>query len=187
MKSFYVSINLLLAPPRTHNRSLIIGPPPPGASTLKLNVDGSFLSSNNIGGIGGVLRDEMGEFIAGFSYKRNFVSSPQHIELLAIKEGILFLQVLEISNITLDRNCLLAVQAIQSKEEDCSFLGSLVEDIKDLLKASPTISVHHASRTTNFVVHRLASFSYESNVQQEWFSIAPDFILDAFMYDFGHI
>lgn len=40
-------------------------PPPNGC--LLLNVDGSFLSSNNFGGVGGVLRSCTGDFIAGFS------------------------------------------------------------------------------------------------------------------------
>lgn len=76
---------------------------------------------------------------------------------------------------------MLAVQAIYSKEEDLSPLGSLIEDIKYMLKVSPDISIQHASRTTNFIAQRLASFSYESNVQQEWFFIALNFILDAFL------
>ena len=67
-------------------------------TSLKLNVDGSFLSSNDFGGVGGALQNCLGEFIVGFSFRKNHVSSPQHIELLAIHEGIQFLQAMEVSN-----------------------------------------------------------------------------------------
>ena len=82
----------------------------------------------------GALRNCLGEFIAGFSYRKNHVSSPQHIELLAIHEGIQFLQAMEVSNVVLHSDCLLAVQAINSEDEDLSPLGSLIEDIKTCSK-----------------------------------------------------
>lgn len=99
-------------------------PPPNGC--LLLNVDGSFLRSNNFGGVGGVLRSCTGDFIAGFSYRKNFVSSAQHIELLAIQAGLQFLQAMDISCATIHSDCLLAVQAINREVEDLSSLGSLI-------------------------------------------------------------
>lgn len=156
---------------------------PPPLDVLKLNVDGSFLSSSNFGGVGGVLRGHKGEFIAGFSHRKLAVFSPLHIELLAIKEGIQLLQTMDISQAMIHSDCLIAVQALNSAEEDLSPLGNLIEDIKVLFKELPNISISHASRTTNFVAHRLASFGFDSGSHSEWFSHAPDFILDALLYD----
>lgn len=94
---------------------------------------------------------------------------------------------MDISCATIHSDCLLAVQAINREAEDLSSLGSLIDDIKDLLIAAPDISILHASRTTNFVAHRLANFSYESIGHSEWFSHAPEFILDALLYDCNRI
>lgn len=156
---------------------------PPPDSYLILNVDVSCLSSNNFVGVGGVLCNSTGAFIAGFSHRKSYVSSPLHIELLAIYNALLFVKAMELSNVIIHSDCLLAVQAINSDEENLSSLGSLIDDIKALLHESPLVSVHHASRGTNFVAHRLTGFSYESNIQLEWFTIAPDLIINALLYN----
>lgn len=92
-----------------------------------------------------------------------------HNILITIQEGIRFLQAMEISNLILHSDCLLAIQAINSDADDFSPLDSLIEDIKDLFKAFPRISIHHAFRLTNFVAHWRAQFSYESNVHLKQF------------------
>jgi hypothetical protein len=38
------------------------------------------------------MHNDKGKFIAGFAYKKDFVASPQQVELMAIKDGIEFLQ-----------------------------------------------------------------------------------------------
>ncbi|XP_062014796.1 uncharacterized protein LOC133731439 [Rosa rugosa] len=70
---------------------------PPVDGFLKLNVDGSFLPSIPYGGTGGVIRDSHGQFIAGFSCRMEFVSSPLHIELLSLKNGLELLQAMQIT------------------------------------------------------------------------------------------
>lgn len=71
---------------------------PPLKGSVKLNIDGSFVSSSSFSSVGGVIRDHKGGFIAGFTYMKHSISSPLHIELLAIKEGLLFLQALDINH-----------------------------------------------------------------------------------------
>lgn len=169
--------------PAPQNKSWV----PPTGNCVLLNVDGSYLPNSNIGGMGGVLRNGKGKFLAGFSSRLNFVVSAFHVELLAIQAGLKFLQTMKISCGVVHSDCLLAVQAIQGNGEDLSPLGNLIENIKDLLHTLPGILVGYAARTTNLVAHRLANFSYESNVHLEWFSNAPDFLLDALIYDFHRI
>ncbi|XP_004298055.1 PREDICTED: uncharacterized protein LOC101313796 [Fragaria vesca subsp. vesca] len=54
---------------------------PPFGTALKLNVDGGFLPTTNQGGLGGVVRDSQGHFIAGFAHSRmEHVSSSLHAE-----------------------------------------------------------------------------------------------------------
>lgn len=75
------------------------------------------------------------------------------------------------------------MQAISSPTEDLSLLGNLIEDIKQLLSTYSLISLHHAYRTSNCVAHSLASHGFDFDTHSEWFSHAPDFILDAIRYD----
>lgn len=156
-------------------------PPPEGS--LKMNVDGAFLPTFQFGGVGGVLCDHQGSFIAAFSYRKESVSSPLHCELLAIHDGLLFLQAMDVSNVIINSDCQLAVQALSNSNEDLSVLGNLVEDIKVLLSSLPSISFSHAYRTSNTVAHRLAGLGFDLDTHLEWFVHAPDSILDALSYD----
>lgn len=65
-------------------------------------------------------------------------------------------------------------------------MGSIVDDILVLLDSDISISVSHASRSSNLVAHRLASFAFEYDIYFEWFTHATDFILDALTYDCIH-
>lgn len=98
----------------------------PPTDCVLINVDGSYISTFNIGGVGGVIRDSSGAFLAGFSYRKSFVTSAQHIELQAIHAGLQFLQAMNISSAFLHSDCLLAVQAIHGTFVDLiSCLGAL--------------------------------------------------------------
>ncbi|PRQ32260.1 putative ribonuclease H-like domain-containing protein [Rosa chinensis] len=138
-------------------------------------------------GIGGVLRNEKGEFIGGFAYKVPNVSSAYHTELLAIKFGLEIIQALGRTNVALMSDCLEAVKDVTADHQDFSPLGTIVEEIKDLLGELHSIGVHHTYRTANHVAHRLASFGFDSDIHMEWFFQAPESVLDALQYDCNRI
>ncbi|PRQ31754.1 putative ribonuclease H-like domain-containing protein [Rosa chinensis] len=160
---------------------------PPADGFLKLNADGSFLPSIPYGGTGGVIRDSHGQFIAGFSCRMEFVSSPLHIELLALKNGLELLQAMQITRAVVESDCLLAVQAINLTVGELSSLSALITDLQSLLAATTEVELYFVPRQANVVAHRLASCSYESNINVDWFVNAPKFISDALMYDFHRI
>jgi hypothetical protein len=85
---------------------------------------------------------------------KHSVYSPLHIELLAIKEGLIFLQALDINHVVVNSDCKIEVQVLISIDEDLSPLGNLIKDIKLMLSASPSISLFHAYRNSNYVAHR---------------------------------
>lgn len=115
---------------------------PPYEDTIKLNVDGSFIISAKF-------RDHVGSFIVGFSYRKVGVASPLHIELLAIRDGLLFLQAMGIFHAVINSDCMSAVQTSISSTEDLSSLGNLIEDIRpspigcQKLKNNPIIAFFH--------------------------------------------
>ncbi|XP_024195781.1 uncharacterized protein LOC112198926 [Rosa chinensis] len=86
---------------------------PPSSHQLKISVDGAFLPSNDIGGIGGVIRRSDGSFLATFLKCVQHVSSPKQVELLAIREGIEFLQQRGLQDACLESDCQVAIQEIE--------------------------------------------------------------------------
>ncbi|KAM5555594.1 hypothetical protein ABKV19_023491, partial [Rosa sericea] len=113
----------------------------PEGDMLKLNVDGAFLPSIQYGGTGGVLRNAQGLFLAAFSHRINFVSSPLHSELLALKVGLELLQAMQVTKTVVETDCLVAVQAVNSDHIDLSPLSALIADVKSLLSSSEDFSV----------------------------------------------
>ena len=66
--NFISSLALLDGPkPDSCNISAGMAPPPPATPYITLNIDGSALSNPGIAGAGGILRDHLGHWIAGFS------------------------------------------------------------------------------------------------------------------------
>ncbi|KAL6223339.1 hypothetical protein ACLB2K_006726 [Fragaria x ananassa] len=83
----------------------------------KLNVDGAFLPSLTQGGVGGILRDCNGSFIAAYSKPVHYVASAQHVELMAIRAALAFIKQQRLTNIIIESDCLVAVQDIQHLAE----------------------------------------------------------------------
>ncbi|XP_024171922.1 uncharacterized protein LOC112177915 [Rosa chinensis] len=96
----------------------------------KLNIDGAFILQESYGGIGGVLRDPNGVFQAAFSKPVFHVNLAQQIELLAIKEGLQFIKNLQIQNVIVETDCLVAVQEITYTALNISVMSSIVLDIQ---------------------------------------------------------
>ncbi|XP_062020933.1 uncharacterized protein LOC133737384 [Rosa rugosa] len=160
----------------------------PRPETVKLNIDGSYLPNVTYGGVGGVLRNDQAAFLAAFSIRESFVTSPLHVELLAIKHGLLLLLGLGVNSAIIETDCLVAVHAISSPFEDLSGLSNLIVDIKDILQTWPLFIFVHVSRQANRVAHRLANISFDSDIKTEyWFNHAPDFLSDALLYDLNRV
>lgn len=60
---------------------------PPPRGTFKLNIDVSFNNLHHYGGIGGVIRDERGNWKIGFRHKLVGLN-PTHMELLSLTKGV---------------------------------------------------------------------------------------------------
>jgi hypothetical protein len=75
----------------TYVRNTVLTWSPPLPHTLKLNVDGAFLSSSNCGGLGVVVKNHNGQFLASFAKPVHHVISAYQIELLSIREALYFL------------------------------------------------------------------------------------------------
>ncbi|PRQ55070.1 putative ribonuclease H-like domain-containing protein [Rosa chinensis] len=107
--------------------------------------------------------------------KDDFVSSPLHAELRALKYGLEFLQAMNVIKVVVESDYLVAVQAINSLGGDLSDLGALISDIQGLVAAVGEVTVNFAPRQANMVAHHLASYSFDSNLRLEWFVNAPEF------------
>ncbi|XP_040361720.1 uncharacterized protein LOC121049178 [Rosa chinensis] len=148
---------------------------------LKCNSDGSFLAAANRGGVGVVIRDHAGTFKAATMKQLDQVVSPFHAELLALYEGVKLAQALQYDKVESETDCLLLVHALKQEATDCSNLGFMLEEVKELLRGHVHYMISFVPRDANMMAHRIASHSLCNSDSQTWLIIAPEFIRDAIL------
>ncbi|PKH92355.1 hypothetical protein CRG98_049856, partial [Punica granatum] len=103
--------------------------PQPG--WCKLNVDGSSFGNPGKGGAGGLIRDEGGNWVVGFSAYIGFKTAFK-AELYAIKHGLgLLLNYTEgtkVEGVIIESDCLRAVEMIDGRKDHPGYSSKIAED-----------------------------------------------------------
>ncbi|XP_061993825.1 uncharacterized protein LOC133711745 [Rosa rugosa] len=154
---------------------------PPERGTWKLNVDGSFIPNTTLGGVGGVLRDDRGNFRAAFAIPISNVASAKQVELRAIKEGLNL--VATVGNVVIETDCLDAVSSIADMQSTYLHEEGLLDDIRHELEQRSDIVVQHTSRVCNRVAHCLAISVYEVGNARVWQTQPPALIMELLKHD----
>ncbi|XP_062005945.1 uncharacterized protein LOC133723131 [Rosa rugosa] len=155
---------------------------PAQGSLVKINVDGAFLPSLNQRGLGGIVRDSNGQFMAALAHSVPHISSAKQAELLAIRVGLDLLKQLHLDRAIVETDCLAAVQDIAYKDAALTEFGSIIDDILMLLHSMPEVQIKYAPRSCNKVAHRLASIGFESHQNETWLTHSPSYIADVLLY-----
>ena len=80
---------------------------------FKVNVDGaSPLDGNGISGVGAIVRNDGGKVVAAFCKSLPSCYPAEWTELFALEQGIILAQQLVISNVIIESDDALAIQAI---------------------------------------------------------------------------
>ncbi|XP_034217419.1 uncharacterized protein LOC117628994 [Prunus dulcis] len=132
---------------------------PPHENSLKINVDGAWQPGTTEGGVGVVVRDSTGKFVAGCAIKFTNVFSASQVEALAARTGTILVMERGYQNVVFESDALQIVTALRNHSIDRSVLGPVVEDTKSLLTQITGEGFTHIRRTANGVAHRLARFA----------------------------
>ncbi|PRQ54504.1 putative ribonuclease H-like domain-containing protein [Rosa chinensis] len=155
----------------------------PPSGRLKLNVDGAFQMDTGQGGIGAVIRDENGRFLAAIARPFSFVCSALHMELEAMRAGLLLVIHQGMMNVDIETDCATVGTALKGDFEDLSEVGNIIEDCKSYLRAIPSVSLQSIYREANDVAHRLAHLASSGYVDEYWLEEAPVIIQDVLYED----
>ncbi|VVA35126.1 PREDICTED: ribonuclease H At1g65750 [Prunus dulcis] len=151
---------------------------PPHENSLKINVNGAWKPGTTEGGVGVVVRDSTGKFVAGCAIKLTNVFSAPQVEALAARTGIILAMVMGYQNVVFESDVLQIVTALRNHSIDRSVIGYVVEDTESLLTQITGEGFTHIRRTANGVAHRLARFALHIGGSLYWFEELPDFISD---------
>uniref|UniRef100_A0A803QEG5 Reverse transcriptase n=1 Tax=Cannabis sativa TaxID=3483 RepID=A0A803QEG5_CANSA len=129
---------------------------PPHSDCIKINVDATLFERNQSYGFGLVARDSNSLLIEGRTALVYGVVEPVLAEVLGIKEALSWIKEAQWQNVTLESDCLWAVQGIRSSLDMFSTFGLIVKDCKSLLASLTNVSISFVKRSTNLVAHNFA-------------------------------
>ncbi|XP_075674920.1 uncharacterized protein LOC142644128 [Castanea sativa] len=148
-------------------------PPPPRIH--KIIVDGASSELESFSSIGVVIRDYMGQVVAALCKPLKACFFAELTEIMALKQGVLLAQELQLPRVIIKSDSSNAIQAIQDKATGSSFEHL----IQGILRASVSFEnclFKHLSRNFNTVAHELAQHARRSGTQQLWKGVTPPIV-----------
>ncbi|WMV57498.1 hypothetical protein MTR67_050883 [Solanum verrucosum] len=124
--------------------------PPEGV--LKLNIDGSFEQNTTNGGIGGVIRDHFGKWIAGFTCKIK-AHNAHHEEILALLHGLNLAKRLNLAHLQVETDSQVLLNNLNNNSRVYSHIYA---DCRAILQQMGRATMEHISREVNIVADLLA-------------------------------
>ena len=144
--------------------------PPEGWS--KLNTDGSVLGSTGLAGCGGIVRNNQGGWVAGFS-RRIGVSNSFVAELWGLRDGLIVCCNLNITSIIVELDAKAIVDIFQNSDYENGVVSPILEDCRQLMGRFQRIQFKHCFRQANRCADRLARMAADRNLDFISFESPP--------------
>jgi len=154
----------------------------PQAGMLRMNVDAAINKRDATMGLGSVIRDEDGNFVAARGAQWRGIFTPREAEAVAIREALSWIKSHNMDNVNVETDSLHVVQCLNSKGGVSSF-HLIVEDIKHLLHDFCNVFLSFTKRLANQVAHVLARQSCSLSDYSEWFHTPPPIICNLLVSD----
>ncbi|XP_075654531.1 uncharacterized protein LOC142624702 [Castanea sativa] len=129
---------------------------PHSGLNYKVNVDGAVFSAQKSVGVGVVIRDNEGHFIAGLSKKLNLPLGAIETKAKAFEIGIAFAGEIGIRDFVLEGDSLIMIQALCDSASAPSSVVPLVYGIAVAAHDFRSVKFSHVCRNGNIPVHLLA-------------------------------
>ena len=140
----------------------------PSNGWMKLNIDGSFDSNSENGGIGAILRDSSGRPIFACCRPLQKCSGALETELRACVDGLVKAFQWTMLPIVVETDCMSVIQMLNEKGRDRSELANLVQEAKFIMEGDREISIKKAQRSQNRISHFLANKARVESLSGFW-------------------
>lgn len=126
----------------------------------KLNTDGSCKNSSIAAG-GGVIRNEDGTWLVGFSIKFKAIN-PAAAELITIREGLITLKKFNTNHLELEADAEALKMMLENVDKFSNHeLSALIQDVAAFLREDWIVILLYVKRNANEVAHCLAKFGIQ--------------------------
>ncbi|XP_074341815.1 uncharacterized protein LOC141679206 [Apium graveolens] len=168
---------------RRHDQQRIVNhwiPPVPGA--LKVNVDASVIPGSSSFKLGMVLRDHEGRFCKARNMCKVGEVPVHEAEAEGVLEALKWVLELGVSNITVESDSLITVQALSKGSQNYLEVGNILQECRNLVDDRPDLTISFVKRQANVVAHLLAQMPCKTNSSND-FLFPPQMVLESIVYD----
>ena len=164
VEDFHEVNDMLFSANRSSNAGWMALPP----GYFKVNVNGaSPLDGNGISGVGAIVRNDGGKVVVALCKALPSCYPVEWTELFALEQGTILAQQLVISNVIIESDAALAIQAI-SQDLCGGEVGLLIQGILGANSSFDDCSFRHVNRAFNGAAHELAQYAKWNNVSHVW-------------------
>lgn len=137
---------------------------------FKINVDAAIDKHNKKMGLGCIIRNSNGNFIAAQGIPWKGVYSSKEAEAISVREALSWLKYRRMDNVQLEMDALQVYQNINSSSLSTHF-DLLMNDIRELAKYFSNICFMFVKRSANKAAHIIAREALSMTDRREWFSL----------------
>ncbi|XP_019157782.1 PREDICTED: uncharacterized protein LOC109154456 [Ipomoea nil] len=149
---------------------------PPTVGRLKLNTDATISVENNAMGLGWVLRDQDGRFMAARSMRVPGRYMVVEAEVLCLREALVWLCGTGMGNVDSETDSHICFHALNSDSFTSAF-GFLIDDVKHIASTIDGVSFECVRRSANRAAHAVAREAVSVSGPREWFDMPPLYLV----------
>ncbi|XP_031106785.1 uncharacterized protein LOC116011363 [Ipomoea triloba] len=154
----------------------------PSPDRLKMNTDIAMDIHHNIMGLGWVLRDHHGMFLAAKAMQISGNYSVQEAEAVCIREALSWLKGTGMGDVDIETDSQLVYYALSSNPFISTF-GFLIDDIKEVASMIEGVDFCFVKRSANRAAHIVAREAVSLTGCGEWFDTPPLYLVDCLLSD----
>ncbi|XP_023905314.1 uncharacterized protein LOC112017083 [Quercus suber] len=150
---------------------------------FKLNFNAAVFDGTNSSEVGVIVRNGLGEVMAGLSARGPAVANSEEAEALACRKAVEFAMDAGFINLVIEGDNAAVMKAITSSRLDGSRLGHIYDDIRTLAAGFRSCNFGCVKRSANVVAHSLARFANHIVDELVWLKESPPPALEALYLD----
>lgn len=142
-------------------------------SAVKLNFDAAIFANTNSSGVSVIIRNSLGEVLAGLFTRGPSVASREEAEVLACRKALEFALDTGFLDLVIEGDNATVMTTIVSPHLNRSRLGHIYDDISTLASSFRSLSVGCIKQSANFVAHFLAHYASQLDEDLVWMEESP--------------
>nr|XP_023898148.1 uncharacterized protein LOC112010025 [Quercus suber] len=160
---------------------------PPHAPCFKFNVDGAIFPELHSVGVGVIVCDSSGQFVAATCKLIHAPLGPLEVEAKAVEVGLQFAKLLGVSDFIVEGDSLIVSRALSHSFSAPTSIDAVILSIRSAALEFHNVDFSHVKRNANSPAHLLAKYAKGIVNQCIWMENCPTFLELAILHDVNSV